>query len=367
MSTYSAGKVSITPRGQYSASAQYERLDVVSDNGSSYMYINKTPATGVSLSTATHWMEIAKKGATGDTGPQGEQGIQGAPGQDGSGVPAGGTTGQVLSKVDNTDHNVAWADQTGGGGGGKNLLHNWDFRNPVNQRAVTGAITTGTYFYDRWIRNSGTVTTNADYLTIGASAEIEQRIEGNLLAGETVTVSVMVGGTVYGGTGIMPTSGTASVTLTGWGTATLTHTTDFMYVRLQPTAASNVVRVKLELGTVSTLAYDPPMDYSTEFVKCLRYFVVPENRHTGSMSHATTSGNLEVLLLVPMRVIPTISQTTGLVDCVAGRINITNASIYLPASGGRKIDIVITTASAITARAPLIGIMTTPFWLSAEL
>lgn len=33
------------------------------------------------------------------------------------GVPAGGTTGQVLSKVDGTDHNVEWADAGSGGSG----------------------------------------------------------------------------------------------------------------------------------------------------------------------------------------------------------------------------------------------------------
>lgn len=32
-------------------------------------------------------------------------------------IPAGGTTGQVLKKVDGTDYNFAWADETGGGGG----------------------------------------------------------------------------------------------------------------------------------------------------------------------------------------------------------------------------------------------------------
>jgi hypothetical protein len=37
----------------------------------------------------------------------------------GVGIPAGGTTGQVLAKVDGTDYNVTWAnDATGGGGGG---------------------------------------------------------------------------------------------------------------------------------------------------------------------------------------------------------------------------------------------------------
>lgn len=48
-------------------------------------------------------------GATGAEGPAGTPGATGAPGQDGIGIPVGGTTGQILSKVDNTDYNVVWA------------------------------------------------------------------------------------------------------------------------------------------------------------------------------------------------------------------------------------------------------------------
>lgn len=61
-------------------------------------------------------------GDTGATGPQGPQGIQGPTGATGAtgpqgpagvGVPSGGTAGQVLSKVDGTDYNTAWADAAG--------------------------------------------------------------------------------------------------------------------------------------------------------------------------------------------------------------------------------------------------------------
>lgn len=48
--------------------------------------------------------------ATGGIGPAG------APGAAGVGVPTGGTTGQVLAKIDATDYNTQWV--TGGGGGG---------------------------------------------------------------------------------------------------------------------------------------------------------------------------------------------------------------------------------------------------------
>lgn len=36
---------------------------------------------------------------------------------DGHGIPDGGTSGQILSKIDNTDYNVEWVDNSGGGGG----------------------------------------------------------------------------------------------------------------------------------------------------------------------------------------------------------------------------------------------------------
>ena len=47
-------------------------------------------------------------GATGATGAQGPQGDPGADGADGVGVPAGGTTGQALTKSSGTDHDTGW-------------------------------------------------------------------------------------------------------------------------------------------------------------------------------------------------------------------------------------------------------------------
>lgn len=73
-------------------------------------------------------------GATGPQGPQGEQGVQGEPGpkgdkgdigpqgpmgESGPGVPSGGTTGQILSKINNDDFNTQWINPPTGGGGGK--------------------------------------------------------------------------------------------------------------------------------------------------------------------------------------------------------------------------------------------------------
>ena len=54
-------------------------------------------------------------GPQGDPGPQGDAGPQGDPGQ---GVPAGGSTGEVLQKASNDDYDTTWAAAAAGGGNG---------------------------------------------------------------------------------------------------------------------------------------------------------------------------------------------------------------------------------------------------------
>ena len=54
--------------------------------------------------------------------PQGAPGANGQDGADGVGVPAGGTAGQVLSKVDGTDYNTQWTTPAAGGGGVDEIL-----------------------------------------------------------------------------------------------------------------------------------------------------------------------------------------------------------------------------------------------------
>ncbi len=56
------------------------------------------------------------QGIQGPPGIQGIQGIQGNQGPAGVGVPAGGSAGQVLSKINATDYNTQWTTPSGGGG-----------------------------------------------------------------------------------------------------------------------------------------------------------------------------------------------------------------------------------------------------------
>lgn len=210
------GRVCPVSRGAYNAATAYSRLDIITFEGSSY--ICKASGTGNSPINTVYWQLLAQ-GALGEAG--------------------------IVAK--------------------QNILRNWDMREPLNQRAVSGTVSAVGYFYDEWLLNSGSVVVNANYLTVAGAAVIEHRIRGNLLAGAVVTVSIMAADTVYSNTGTFPISeGTASVTIPDWGTVTLGYASGYMYIRFSPTSASNVQAMKAELGTISTLAYDLPMDFWTQ-------------------------------------------------------------------------------------------------------
>lgn len=120
-----------------------------------------------------------------------------------------------------------------------NLIDNPNFL--INQRAVSGTITTEGYFVDRWKLTSGSVTINTDgSLTLNGA--IEQILE--IPAGTNVIASSSAGTATYN-------NETATFTLTG----------------------SNVTVswVKLEIGSIATAFVAP--NPATELSKCQRYFM----------------------------------------------------------------------------------------------
>ena len=71
-------------------------------NGSGHLILTLT--TGGTVDCGNVVGPQGATGATGATGPQGPQGIPGV------GVPSGGTTGQILYKINGTDFNTGWED-----------------------------------------------------------------------------------------------------------------------------------------------------------------------------------------------------------------------------------------------------------------
>lgn len=164
---------------------------------------------------------------------------------------------------------LPWADN----GTNPNILHNWDFRNPINQRGVSGTVSAVGYFIDRWFKYAaGDIVITSNGITCGST--IEQRIEGTGLAGQTATFSIMIGGVVYAKTMTFPSStGSIASNIDMPMNVIFWHDTTSMRVRINaPPAALTYQAVKLELGTVSTLHLDPPMDWAVELPKCQWFY-----------------------------------------------------------------------------------------------
>lgn len=84
------GRVSIILKGEYNSTTNYEKLDIVSYNGSSYACLKES--VGVLPTDTNYWQLVAEKGeqgiqgiqgVQGERGLQGEQGIQGIQGENG--------------------------------------------------------------------------------------------------------------------------------------------------------------------------------------------------------------------------------------------------------------------------------------------
>ena len=87
MATKILGKVVITPKGEFNEATTYQKLDVVTYQGSSFICLQKTVSN---LPTNTeYWQLIAEKGEQGEQGLQGIQGEKGDTGATGETGPAG--------------------------------------------------------------------------------------------------------------------------------------------------------------------------------------------------------------------------------------------------------------------------------------
>jgi hypothetical protein len=169
------------------------------------------------------------------------------------------------------------------GGSNENLVDNSWFT--VRQRG-DGPFGIG-YGVDRWTAVGGapTITPRNPYgvtLSWSNAIALDQYLSVNSqwLAGKTVTLSVMVDSTVYSASGVYNTTGSYIInisvgnTLFRFGYFT---SKQCPFIRVGNVASGvettiNVDAVKLELGSVSTLANDAPPDYGTELIKCRGYF-----------------------------------------------------------------------------------------------
>jgi hypothetical protein len=131
---------------------------------------------------------IGPTGLTGPAGPIGPTGAPGTNGSNGQGVPTGGTTGQILAKVNATDYNTQWVTPGGGGASDAGTIYgdgsggaltissntNWSTTPPANLNGQYSSITinsgvTFTVPSGTKLRCNGNVNINGTIIVNGSS------------------------------------------------------------------------------------------------------------------------------------------------------------------------------------------------------
>lgn len=144
-----------------------------------------------------------------------------------------------------------------------NLLVNPGFS--INQRGGSSYSTANQYTVDRWMLESGSVSTTSGNNGLSLSnASVCQFIEGmEQLSGTVMTLSAFLGGALKKVSGVLSTSAVSENGLSFVWTST-------GYIKVGITGSGSLEWAKLELGSTAT-PYSPP-DYTSELLKCQRYY-----------------------------------------------------------------------------------------------
>ena len=214
-----------------------------------------------------------------------------------------------------------------------NLLDNPWFT--VNQRGQSSYNTNNAYTVDRWkfttalyLTINGDKTITLTHKSVSESEYFLQTFEQELvnsLQGKKVTASIeLADGTIYSYSATVPVLTSDAHRLfdvrignTKIDLLVMVRTSNcyFALGGSKSDASITIKAVKLELGSISTLAMDTAPNYATELLKCQRYFQRIGKAVSGSaLGKVITSGVafntnniwMPIYLPVPMRITPTL-------------------------------------------------------------
>lgn len=217
-----------------------------------------------------------------------------------------------------------------------NMLDNWYFGNPVNQRGQTSYTGAG-YGIDRWKTGDGVATTvangalNISYSTPGWN--LVEPLDNMLIPGATYTLSCIYKASVnpirlvvaWGSSAFFYNE--ASPISDDWALAQITGTIpanatiSFNQVAIQSLGSSagdfSLKAIKLELGSQQTLAHQENgvwvlneiPDYGEQLRRCQRYYQVIQ-QYSAYPAAIDVNGNLLVAIVLPveMRIRPAFSR-----------------------------------------------------------
>lgn len=217
----------------------------------------------------------------------------------------------------------------GAGGTNPNLLDNPFFQ--VNQRQTTTTSSANAYIADRWVVSGNTYTftygraavsvTNAN----GSLAYLFQKLQTevyNDIDGKTVTYSVKIDGVVHSVSFVWDkTLRNSPITI-----PSLNDDMRFWYgdqgqpcLQIRVSGTWTINAIKLELGSVSTLANDLPPNYAEELAKCQHYLYAvtfPGYSYTGQICFALDTTNINWVITTPTPMVqdklPSVTVTNSL-------------------------------------------------------
>lgn len=274
-----------------------------------------------------------------------------------------------------------------------NLLDNWYFANPVNQRGQTSYTGAG-YGIDRWyLFNNITCRITSDGLTLVSNGEnsiLECYLDTDL-TGKTVTMSALIDGIVYSGSKTVDQHDfTDAVSFPG-GTIRVFYSGGKTVFRLWLSNVSGTTvqlkAVKLELGSQQTLAHQDAdgnwvlneiPDYGEQLRRCQRYFVnfnpykMPWFVMPPAVAVNTSQAYSAVTLPVSMRAQPVVSYGGNIVLSQSADHAVTSILVSDNTFTGNSIKLRYDiSAGTLTAnslyRVQGQGDTTSYIWLSADL
>ena len=244
----------------------------------------------------------------------------------------------AVEQVDRLDHTAQQIDDATAIAlqlSNPNLLDNWYFGNPVNQRNVSGAIDAVGYFLDRWKLVSGSVTIGSNGITLNGT--IAQILE--TAVGTDVTASAL---TTEGVVVASYDNNSKTISLTGTG--------------------QTFVAAKLELGSQQTLAHQDAdgnwvlneiPNYGEQLARCQRYFFRLQLGYGydvigAGYANSTTGCRVPLPVPVPFRTVPSVSSKGTFALFKDAQSSITATILSVRAKSSLAIPVLEISASSAT-------------------
>lgn len=250
---------------------------------------------------------------------------------------------------------------TSGGGVNPNLLDNWYFGRPVNQRGQTEYTEAGKYVIDRWWLQLDTSLSIVDGgVKISGKWDIEQFFE-NTLPNATYTLSMLYKDKT--GTDdlrfIVANRSDGDIkgvnTKNASGLLSFTVTSDIINKLIIGFSGSTdnsvtLLAAKLELGDTQTLAHkengvwvlNEIPDFGEQLRRCQRYSLYFEGGVAYDWTYSTNTVNVFIPTPVTMRAVPSLvldDKHIGAINTVNGYVDITSIGDVRATSNGVSVDL----------------------------